>query len=375
MRKGILSKAKDLIVLSLVFLPLFVFAQEKASSDVTVELILDASGSMEEMISGKTKMQIAKAVLSKYAKNVNEKYNLGLRVYGNTKKRDCKDSHLIVPIAKNNRNQIISEIKDVTALSMTPIGYSLQKAAEDLKSLKDEGTMGIVLVTDGQESCNLDPCKVAKDIIKSGLQLKVNVIGFDIKDKQATDQLTCIAKATGGTYVTSDNADSLYKMLEKSVETVAKYDWNLRVEAPSSHESYTFDAIDEKTGKTVLERQYVDRGYLLSDGVYTIKINTKPEYVEQHVKLSQTKQTIVRVKGRGAITGKAPNSHETFYMTVKNEAREVVIKEGSLVYSSGYLVPVGKYTVELTTRSGSVVKTKKDVVVEENELTTVSFEP
>ena len=130
--------------------------------------------------------------------------------------------------------EITSEIKEVTALSMTPIGYSLQKAAEDLKPLKGKGTLGIVLVTDGQESCDVDPCKVAKEMIKSGLQLKVNVVGFDIQDQKAHDQLKCIAKATGGTYVTSNNADSLYKMLEKSVETVAKYDWNLRVNNRSS---------------------------------------------------------------------------------------------------------------------------------------------
>ena len=83
---------------------LFASLGKAEQNDVYVELILDASGSMEEAISGKTKMQIAKDVLSKYAQAVNKEYNLGLRVYGNTKKRDCKDSHLIVPIAQNNRN-------------------------------------------------------------------------------------------------------------------------------------------------------------------------------------------------------------------------------------------------------------------------------
>ncbi|MBI3019197.1 MAG: VWA domain-containing protein [Deltaproteobacteria bacterium] len=418
-------------------------------NDVYVELILDASGSMEEMIGGKTKMQIAKDVLSKYAKKVNQDYHLGLRVYGNTKRKDCKDSHLIVPIEKGNRDQIISEIKEVTALSMTPIGYSLKKAGEDLNPLKDKGTLGIVLVTDGQESCDLDPCKVANDLIKEGFQFKINVVGFDIKDKQAHDQLKCIANATGGTYVTSDNADSLYKMLEKSVETVAKYDWNLRVEAPSSHQSYTLDVIDEKTGKKVLEHQSIHRSYLLPDGTYTIKVNTHPEYVEKNILLTQTKQTLVKIKSFGTLVVRAQEGHETIYMTVKDAQGQVVVdrkpryfsgyllpegiytvelgtnkaavlwtkkdvriepnkttavqmtgfgtlrvrepaSKGTLyftvkdalgkevvtkgrMYFSGYLIPIGQYTVELVTRSGSVLETKKDVIVEENKLTTVSF--
>ncbi len=339
-------------------------------ADVYVELILDASGSMEEAISGKTKMQIAKDVLSKYAKNVNKDYNVGLRVYGNTKRKDCKDSHLIVPIAQNNRDQIMSEIKEVTALSMTPIGYSLQKAAEDLKPLKGKGTLGIVLVTDGQESCDLDPCKVAKEMIKSGLQLKVNVVGFDIKDKQSHEQLKCIANATGGTYVTSDNADSLYKMLEKSVEMVAQYNWNLRVEAPSSHQTYYLDVLDEKTGKTVLEHQYANRGYLLPDGVYTIKVNMKPEYVEKNIRLSQTKQTIIKVKGFGKLVAEAMSGHESIYITVKDSVGKEVVEKGYL-YSAGHLLPEGTYTVEFSTHKGPVLWTKKDVQIKTDQTTEI----
>ncbi|MBI3017778.1 MAG: VWA domain-containing protein [Deltaproteobacteria bacterium] len=349
--------------------PFLLGAQEikPQTSDVYIELILDASGSMEEQISGKTKMEIAKDVLSRYAKKVNQEYQVGLRVYGNTKRKDCKDTHLIVNIAKNNRDQIISEIKDIEPLSMTPIATSLQKASEDLKPLKDKGTLGIVLVTDGMESCDKNPCQVAKDIIKSGLPIKINVVGFDIHDKEAHEQLKCIAKATGGTYVTSDNADSLYKMLEKSVEEAARFHWNLKVETPSNL-NYAVTVIDEKTGKVVLDKKLAYYSHLLPDGTYTIKVDTKPEYIEKGVQLTQAKQTIIKVKKMGVLKVKTL-SDLNFYVTAKDTAGNVVINRKYAF--NAYDLPEGIYTLEVVSENGRIHWTKNNVEVKENQRTEI----
>ena len=359
-------KIQNKILWLFIFFPFLLGAQETKpqTSDVYIELILDASGSMEEPISGKTKMEIAKDVLSRYAKKVNKEYNVGLRVYGNTKRKDCKDTHLMVDIAKDNRDQIISEIKNIDALSMTPIAYSLQKASEDLKPLKDKGTLGIVLVTDGQESCDMDPCQVAKDIIKSGLPIKINVVGFDIHNKEAHEQLKCIAKATGGTYVTSDNADSLYRMLEKAVEEAA-LSWNLKVNTPADL-NYSVTVIDEKTGKVVVDKKMAYYHYLLAPGTYTIKVNTTPEYIEKGIQLSQTKQMVVKVKNMGKLKVKTL-SDLNFFITVKDVSGTVVVtkKFASLRQD----IPEGKYTVEVVSENGRIQWTKENVEIKENQLT------
>ena len=116
----------------------------------------------------------------------------------------------------NNRRTIISEIYKVLPKGLTPITYSLSQAIEDLSPYT--GEISIILISDGIETCGGDPCALAQNISASNIDLKIDVVGFGIKDDwEAKQQLMCIALNTNGRYFSADNDSELTKGLSESI--------------------------------------------------------------------------------------------------------------------------------------------------------------
>jgi hypothetical protein len=177
-------------------------------------LIMDASGSMERVDdTGVRLLDGAKAALNRVVDELPDGTPVGLRVYGHrTPNTDpvagCQDTELVVPVAPLDRERLRGAIAAYNASGYTPIGRSLQEAANDLPP---EGPRTIVLVTDGEDTCGPpDPCQVARDLIGSGFDVRVETVGFFLQgNPTATQQLQCIADTTGGTFRTADNAAQL----------------------------------------------------------------------------------------------------------------------------------------------------------------------
>ena len=177
--------------------------------------ILDASGSMAAKVQGRPKIDVAKEVLSGLIKDLPANTKVGLVVYGHRQKGDCTDVEEISPLAPVDKDALLNKIKGITPKGMTPITYSVKKVAEGLKNRQDETT--IVLVSDGEETCKGDPCSVVGELKASGIKFVMNVIGFDVNEKEK-QQLSCIARAGGGTYCTAKNAGELMLAAKKAVE-------------------------------------------------------------------------------------------------------------------------------------------------------------
>ncbi|CAN5748826.1 hypothetical protein BH23ACT11_BH23ACT11_13740 [soil metagenome] len=195
-----------------------VHAQEEQVEGALL-LIMDASGSMNrEDDDGTRLIDGAKDALNKVVDALPEGTPVGLRVYGhrvpNTDRaRGCQDTELIQSIASLDRQEMKDSIAGFEAKGFTPIGLSLQEAADDLPP---EGPRTIVLVSDGEDTCAPPPpCEVARDLIAEGIDVKVETVGFFIQDnQQAQSQLQCIADATGGSYHSADSAGELVEELE-----------------------------------------------------------------------------------------------------------------------------------------------------------------
>jgi Ca-activated chloride channel family protein len=187
----------------------------------TVLIVFDASASMEEKINGETKIHIAKRALDDVLLNAPQDINLGLRVYGaNSPKSnpyvDCFDSKLIVPPGISNRRTIVSEIYKILPRGFTPITYSLSQALQDISPYT--GEKSIILISDGLETCGGDPCELAKTINLSGIDLKIDVVGFGVSDDvDAQNQLMCIATSTMAKYFEANNSDDLVQGLKESI--------------------------------------------------------------------------------------------------------------------------------------------------------------
>lgn len=180
--------------------------------DAAVILVVDASKSMKaDDGTGRPKMAAAKEALNTLVDELPDDAKVGLRVYGSEvsgtgKAAGCADTKLVSPVAPLDRPALKGAIEAITPRGFTPIGRSLQGAAQDLGSAKQKT---IVLVSDGGDNCAPPaPCGVARQLAKGGVALKIQAVGFQVK-ASARRQLQCIADAGGGRYVDADDAQEL----------------------------------------------------------------------------------------------------------------------------------------------------------------------
>lgn len=174
-------------------------------------LVLDASGSMWGQIDGKAKWDIAKVAVDKLVSGWDQTIDLGLTVYSHRSKGSCDDIEDIIPVGPVDPARFKSVIGAISPKGKTPMTAAVKRAAEQLKYTEDAAT--VILVSDGEETCNLDPCSIASELEQKGVAFTAHVVGFDIRDQATRDQLKCIADNTGGTFVTADDAASLQAAL------------------------------------------------------------------------------------------------------------------------------------------------------------------
>ena len=211
-------------------------------------IILDASGSMWGQINKIAKITTAKKALNDFVRNWDENKmgELGITVYGHRKKTDCKDIEAIVPIGsvgEKAKKEIYKKIKQIKAKGKTPISLAIEQEARKLKRSGSE-IATIILISDGIDSCNGDPCKTAKRLAKEGVNIKIPVIGFDV-DKKAKKQLECIATATGAEFFSSDtDSAGLAKDIKDAIEST-------KVKVIANDDDFVSNVINSKIGGKV----------------------------------------------------------------------------------------------------------------------------
>ena len=263
-----------------------------ASNAPNVVFILDASGSMGAKIQGKVKMDAAKEALSGLIRDLPAGINMGLVVYGHRQKADCEDVEELFPLGPQNKDAVTRKIKEITPKGKTPITYSVRKVAEGLKTLEDEAT--IVLVSDGEETCNADPCAAVKELKDSGIKFVMHVIGFDVAEKEKA-QLACMAQAGGGMYLAAKNAGELSiaakKALAKTEESGAKLKVNaLRNGKPLRAYCEVYKSGSEESDKRVTEGWIEAEGttFKLLPGTYDIVVQNNDDAGKPVIKFPGT---------------------------------------------------------------------------------------
>ena len=174
-------------------------------------LVLDASGSMWGQIGGKAKIAIARDAVGSML-NDWQGGDLGLMAYGHNRKGDCNDIQVLQPVGAADANAIRRQVNAINPKGMTPISAAVRQAAEQLRFTEQKAT--VILVSDGEETCNADPCALGKELEAMGVDFTAHVIGFDIaRGSKADQQLQCLASNTGGRYLQASDAASLNRAL------------------------------------------------------------------------------------------------------------------------------------------------------------------
>ncbi len=194
-------------------------------------IVLDASGSMWGQIAGKAKIEIAREALDRVVTDYDPTKELGLLVYGHREKGQCKDIELVVPAQAGAASLINQSVGKIKPKGKTPLTASVRQAAESLKFTEDKAT--VVLITDGLETCNADPCALARELEETGVDFTAHVVGFGLS-KEEGREVACLADETGGVYLSAADATELQEALNETVQAEAPVEEEAPVEVTAS---------------------------------------------------------------------------------------------------------------------------------------------
>ena len=188
-----------------------------AAAATNVVYILDASNSMWGQIDGTAKIETAREVMGSLLADVSEGTTTGLLVYGHRSEGACDDIEVLSGLGAATPEALVAKLNELKPKGKTPIAGAL-KAAGDVFPTNDASN-NVILISDGIETCNGDPCAVASELATAGVDTKVHAVGFDV-DSAAREQLECIAEKGNGSYYNASNADELKVALAEVTEVV-----------------------------------------------------------------------------------------------------------------------------------------------------------
>jgi len=189
---------------------------ESGTGPGAVEVILDASGSMLQRIGGQRRIDIAKRTLRKLTgETIPAGTPFALRVIG--RGSDSCQSELDIPFAPLDRAAAGLKLAALQAKNnaRTPIGAALEKVADDLGPARGERV--VILVTDGEETCGGNPARTIQKLARSGVDVRVNIVGFAVDDDKLAATFEAWSHAGGGNYFDARDARSLSAAFTQAV--------------------------------------------------------------------------------------------------------------------------------------------------------------
>lgn len=191
-------------------------APEQAPGAGGLEIILDASGSMYKKLEGRPRFQLAHEVLGQLLReDLEAGMPVALRAFGHREERSCR-TDLEVPLGPLDPSSFLAKVQAIVpqAYSKTPLAASLAAAASDLRGAT--GPKVLILVTDGEETCDGDPEAEIAKLRAGGLDVTVNIVGFAIQGDRAKEAFRSWSEAGGGRYFDAQDSAALGDALARA---------------------------------------------------------------------------------------------------------------------------------------------------------------
>ena len=322
--------------------------------------ILDASNSMNARWGAQTRIDAAKELLAKTVDDIRDIPNLeiGLRVYGHQSPitatyQDCNDTKLEVPFAKDNFTQVKARIKSIYAKGTTPIARSLEAAAGDFPDNTSRNI--IILITDGLEACDNDPCVIAKKLKDKGVNVTPFVIGLGM-DLSYLEKFNCI-----GTYADAETKEAFTKVLENIVSkallnTTVQINLNdinkspketdvtmFLYEAGTTNLKYTFTHTINKYGHP--DTLIIDPKFK-----YDLVVNTTPRVEKKNITIQRNVHNTITVDSpQGYLKIRFTNADRQYQIDARVMLAETEKTLNTQKISETDKYIVGKYDIEILT--------------------------
>lgn len=307
-----------------------------------------------------TRIVAAKALLAKSIDELAGVKNLeiALRVYGHQSPitntyQDCNDTKLEVPFAPNNFDRVKYRVKSIHAKGTTPIARSLEAAAGDFPDMNSRNF--IILITDGLEACDNDPCVIAKKLKDKGVKVTPFVIGIGL-DLSYLEKFNCI-----GEYSEAETPATFEKVLDNIVNkviggTTAEIDLLntnkqpketdvtlFLYEAGTTNLKYTFT-------HTLNEKGNPDTLVLNPDLKYDLVVNTLPKRELKNISLTRGTHNTIKVDApQGHINMRLINATKNYLIEARimEAGKSETINVQTMNSTDKYIV--GKYELEVLT--------------------------
>jgi hypothetical protein len=109
--------------------------------------------------------------------------------------------------AADRRGELDDVVGKLRIRPATPLAAAIERALADAR---DTSARAVVLVSDGRDTCEGDPCAVAR---AAGRAIPIHVVAVD-----APEHLTCVSEATGGQLFPAGGGNGLATALRQAVD-------------------------------------------------------------------------------------------------------------------------------------------------------------
>ena len=318
--------------------------------------IFDASQSMNGYWEESKKINIARKFLIRMIDSLETQQNveMALRVYGHQSvvpPQDCSDTRLEVPFKAGNAGEIRQTLRYITPKGTTPIAHSLELAAKDFPEINNQTRNVIILITDGVEACDGDPCAVSLGLQKKGIFLKPFIIGIGL-DVNFKNSFECIGnylevkkeEKFGGTleYVIS-------QVLNQTSAQINLIDANgspTESNVPMTFYNSTSGKVRYQFMHTMNAKGNPDTLYLDPLLNYNITIHTIPELHRDSVNINGGKHTAIgfdAAQGMLKISSPRTTLYKNLQILIQKDQKTINIQTPNQV--GKYLC--GKYNLEI----------------------------
>lgn len=339
------------------FLAPFAFGQEQLTR---ILFILDASNSMNAQWDTQTRIQAAKEILAQCVDSLKGTPNLeiALRVYGHQSPitatyQDCNDTKLEIPFGQDNFDKVKYRIKSIEAKGTTPIARSLEAAAGDFPDAKSRNI--IILITDGLEACDNDPCVIAKKLKDKGVNVTPFVIGLGM-DLSYLEKFNCI-----GSYTDAETKDAFRNVLKNVVSkalinTTVQINLNDILKNPKETDvtMFLYEAGTKNLKYTFVHtiNRYGNPDTLIIDPSlkYDLVVNTLPRIEKNNITIQKhIHNTIIVDAPQGYIKVRFINASKAYPVEsrIMQQGKTTTLNVQKMNVPDKYLV--GKYDLEILT--------------------------
>ncbi len=275
------------------------FAQEKTK----ILFLLDASLSMKNEWKGGTKWTTATNALMEIADSISgiAEVEMGLRVFGHLypePDKNCRDTRLEVPFDTGNILKLNKKLEELRPKGITPLVYSIEKCATDFGSTRAKKIL--IIITDGEDACNRDPCSLQKILEENGVVLRPFIIGMNLQ-ANVFQQMNCMGKV-----INTANREEFTTALNTSVlESISKTTLQVNLNDAAGKPTETdvnMSFYDSETDVLVYDFYHSLNARGLPDTLavspvftYQLLIHTVPPIVKDSIVLKRNAHNIISV--------------------------------------------------------------------------------